>query len=254
MTNEVEDRQERERRFHDDLFAAEGSARDETGRFYAVVESSQRHYWDLVEGRSRDADCVEYGCATGTDTIRVAATARAVTGLDVSPVAIDRARARTAHLPNASFEVVGAEGLPFENASFDLAFGNSVLHHLDLEPAIREMARVLRPGGSAVFSEPLGHNELINWYRRRTPEMRTPDEHPLLRSDIKLFARHFDTVEVEFFNLTSLGAVLLAGRLFFSATLRVLDRLDHVIMTVAPPLRYYAWVCVTTLGGPRQRS
>lgn len=40
------------------------------------------------------------------------------------------------------------------------------------------------------FSEPLGHNPIINWYRNRTPEMRTEDEHPLLIKDIE-FAKIF---------------------------------------------------------------
>jgi hypothetical protein len=48
----------------------------------------------------------------------------------------------------------------------------------DLSLACSEIARVLRPGGPAIFVEPLGHNPLINAYRKRTPALRTVDEHP----------------------------------------------------------------------------
>ena len=81
--------------------------------------------------------------------------------------------------------------------SFDLVCGSGILHHLDLPAAMRELARVLRPSGRAVFMEPLGHNPAINAFRNRTPELRTPDEHPLLGKDLKLCRRYFGSVEVK---------------------------------------------------------
>ena len=47
-----------------------------------------------------------------------------------------------------------AEHLPYADASFDAVYGSSVLHHLDLDRALAEVLRVLRPGGRCVFTEP----------------------------------------------------------------------------------------------------
>jgi hypothetical protein len=43
--------------------------------------------------------------------------------------------------------------------------------------------------------EPLGHNPLLNWYRARAPDLRTPDEHPLLARDLALAESCFDEVD-----------------------------------------------------------
>lgn len=241
-------RQDREREFHDRLFAEIGDARDETGRFYEIVAGSQSHYWDAVMARATASDCVEYGCSYGASTIRVAETAASAVGFDISGVVIDKAReAAAAAGSTARFEVGEAETLPFADATFDLAFGTSVLHHLELEPALAEMSRILRPSGSAVFLEPLGHNRLINWYRDRTPGMRTPDEHPLMKSDFALVRRYFTNVEVSFFHLAALGAVVRSGKRGFRPLLGALDQLDRLLLAPASPLRYQAWICVMEL-------
>lgn len=248
-------RQDREREFHDLLFSKDGEAgaRSEAGRFYGVVEASQKAYADAVTARARGSDCLEYGCSFGQQTIRVSEVARSAAGFDISPVVIQKAREAAEEAgASARFDVAEAESLPYSDSSLDLAFGNSVLHHLELRPAMKEMARVLRPSGSGVFSEPLGHNPLINWYRNRTPSMRTPDEHPLVRSDFELFREYFDGVTAKFFHLAALGAVILSGRKGFQPVLRTLDVMDRYLLRAFPPLRYHAWVCVIVLEGPRK--
>jgi len=59
--------------------------------------------------------------------------------------------------------VADAEELPFAEGSFDLVVGHAVLHHLpDVERALREVLRVLRPGGRFVFAgEPTRHGDVI---------------------------------------------------------------------------------------------
>lgn len=249
-----ERRQDREREFHDALFAESGEdARSEAGRFYAVVQRSQDAYEAEVADRGHAGDCLEYGCSYGGDSIRLAATARSVVGMDISGVVIDKARAAAAEAGStARFEVAEAEALPFANSSFDLAFGSSVLHHLELRPAVAEMVRVLRPSGSGVFYEPLGHNPLINWYRNRTPEMRTPDEHPLVRTDFDLFRQYFESVDVRFFHLATLASVPLAGRSGFQPILSALDRVDDLLFKLVPAMRYQAWVSLVILNRPKK--
>jgi len=91
-----------------------------------------------------------------------------------------------------------------------------------------------------VFLEPLGYNFFINIYRRLTPQMRTPDEHPLKDEDFKLIRESFPANEFQFFNFLSLFCVPFP-RLQDSAA-----RLDRLLLQ--SPLTYrLAWNVVMTL-------
>src|SRR5207249_569096 len=85
------------------------------------------------------------------------------------------------------FEVMDAEALRCADHSFDVIVVYGALHHLDLEKALHELARVLKPGGTVICTEALRHNPLIHWYRRLTPKLRTrwETDHILGRSNFK---------------------------------------------------------------------
>src|SRR6185295_11384877 len=135
-------RQERERDFHNEIFAADTRAR--AAKFYAVHRSSQAAFDRLVHDRAAGKDVLEYGCGRGSATFDLAAAGARVTGIDISDVAIDLATRRGAELGIAEhlrFCVMDAEQLGFEDGAFDLVCGSSILHHLDLERAYAEIAR-----------------------------------------------------------------------------------------------------------------
>src|SRR5688572_10844730 len=93
---------------------------------------------------------LEIGCGPGFVLAEAGATGRLV-GVDVSPKMLDAARGRA---PNAQGVRAAVEHLPFVDGVFDLAYCRSVLHHvLDPAPMIREMARVVRPGGRVVVND-----------------------------------------------------------------------------------------------------
>jgi SAM-dependent methyltransferase len=95
---------------------------------------------------------LDVGCGPGSITLGLVAavTPGEVVGVDLQPAQVERARegARSRALANARFEVASAYELPFPDASFDAALAHVVLMHLR-EPvrALREVRRVLRPGG-----------------------------------------------------------------------------------------------------------
>ncbi len=94
--------------------------------------------------------CLDVGCGPGILTAAVADRALVATGADLSAAMIARAEALAQErgLANARFVRTPAEVLPFEDGEFDLAFAASVIFLLP-EPllGLREMARVVRPGG-----------------------------------------------------------------------------------------------------------
>ena len=205
----TEARYERERQFHDERYGHD-AARQRAEKFYESGDAAGERYLARLDEIPAGTRVLEYGCGTGSAAFDLAPGGVDVMGIDISPVAIEAARATAAAKgvdPHATFEVMNAESLDLPDASFDVVCGSGVLHHLDLAASLPEVARVLHDDGTALFIEPLGHNPLINVYRRRTPEMRTPDEHPLRDDDLALAGRWFHRVDVDHFNLFTLAAV-----------------------------------------------
>jgi ubiquinone/menaquinone biosynthesis C-methylase UbiE len=195
-------------------------------------------------------DVLEYGCGRGSAAFDLAASGAQVIGIDISDVAIDLATRRGAELglgDRLRFRVMDAEQLEFEDASFDLVCGIAILHHLQIDRAYAEIARVLRPGGHGVFLEALGHNPLINLYRRRTPDLRTVDEHPLRVGDLELARRYFSDASFSYFNLMSLAALPLRRQGAFPAVAHALERVDQALFSHVAYLRRHAWMAVLRL-------
>lgn len=248
MTKSDEEIAENEREFHNRAFASE--LRSPTARFYAITEGSQAAFSDLVAARGAGKRVLEYGCGHYGYAYRLARLGATVTAIDISDVAIDRGRATAASYglsDRITFMRMNAEAMDFPDDSFDVVAGAGILHHLDLRRALGEIARVLRPQGCALFMEPLGHNPLINAYRRRTPDLRTSDEHPLLMRDFELCRDYFGSVDVRYFHIAALLGVALHGTPAFAPAMRVLHAVDRALLRVIPPLRRHAWVSFLVL-------
>lgn len=97
---------------------------------------------------------LELGCGTGLFLSHAAGSGATIHAVDLSLDLLDRARDKTRGLRNVTLSRGNAESLPFRDASFDVAYGSSILHHLDLDAALTELHRVLKPGGRLVFAEP----------------------------------------------------------------------------------------------------
>jgi len=247
-------RKAREAEFHDTAFSQHTRERLWSS-WYRVARAPYAFYSRTLERRCAGARVLEYGCGPGSHASTLArAGARDVVGIDISPVAIKQARERAREEgteSTTSFEVMDAEALDLPSRHFDLICGTSILHHLELDSGLAELRRVLTAQGSAIFLEPLGHNLAINLYRRRTPELRTPDEHPLLLDDLEAAGSHFERVGTRFFTLATLLGVAARRTPAFDAVLDVLEAVDRGLFCLAPPLRRYAWQVVIELSRPR---
>ena len=104
-----------------------------------------------------DAEILDGGCGSGTNSIWLGKQGYAVTGVDFSDFALGKARehARSAGLDDRiDFRLGDLTRLEFEDARFDAVFCIGVLMHSpDLEKALAELARVVRPGGALVIAE-----------------------------------------------------------------------------------------------------
>jgi ubiquinone/menaquinone biosynthesis C-methylase UbiE len=111
--------------------------------YYGVVNDLE---FEVVADAVTGRDALEIGCGTGLILERTAARARRATGVDLS-AGMARFTTRQKGLTVAQ---ASATDLPFADDSFDVVYSFKVLPHVpDLAAAVREVRRVLRPGGRA---------------------------------------------------------------------------------------------------------
>jgi ubiquinone/menaquinone biosynthesis C-methylase UbiE len=112
----------------------------------------------------RDARLLEVGCGMGTDLLQFARGGARCVGIDLTPRSIEITRHRfELYGTDSDFMISDGERLPFRDESFDVVYSNGVLHHTpDTGGAIREVRRVLRPGGVAKVM--LYHRHSLNYW------------------------------------------------------------------------------------------
>ena len=175
---------------------------------------------------------LEVGCGSGLFTEYFAATGAEIVAVDISEDLLEHARARHLDRRRVSFVAGRVEDLDGAG-SFDAVVGSSVLHHLEIDEALRRLAQLLKPRGRLSVAEPNMLNPQIV-LERRVPYLRrrlnvSPDETAFVRwSFSRTLARHgFTNIHIEPFDwlhpLTPpplIPAVLTFGR--------VLERLPGV--------------------------
>ena len=111
------------------------------------------------------------------------------------------------------FILMDAHDLQFEDGTFDFVFGDAILHHLNMAPALDEIFRVLKPNGKILFVEPLDINPVGKLVRSLTKKARTSDEQPLRLCDIAEIKKRFET---QFFyeEFLSVPCGVLSGMIF----------------------------------------
>jgi SAM-dependent methyltransferase len=160
-------------------------------RFYELVEAHRyEKEWHIPTAagfaEANNLKVLEIGCGLGTDGAQFAKAGADYTGVDLTDAAIELAQKRFElfQLPG-TFRVADAERLDFPDDSFDLVYSHGVLHHTpDTAGAIREVHRVLKPGGRAVVM--LYHRNSYN-YRVNISMLRRAGVHCLRwKSGVKL--------------------------------------------------------------------
>jgi ubiquinone/menaquinone biosynthesis C-methylase UbiE len=247
-----EERLVREREFHDELAARYDALRMPPEPLGSLESAVVAMAGDLAAKRVLDV-----GCGTGDLTLALLRAGACVTAIDVSPGMLDLTRRRAELFcpgcPLPRLEAAAAEEMPFANGAFDLVVGRFILHHVDLTRAPAEIARVLAPGGIAVFAENSSRNPLLMFARERLagrfgiPRYGTSDERPLGDEDLRRLRAAFRTVRLSYpvfdFFVIFDRQVLRFRRPLVSRALRALDR---AVWRVLPPLRKYSFRVVVT--------
>ena len=263
-------RRQNESEFHDRWASEINPAEtlvDET--FTSITAIENQHILSQF-GDVRGKRVLDYGCGSAEGGVYLAKQGAKVVGIDVSAGMLAAARNLARHhgVEIETRQVVG-DPIPADNDEFDLIYGNGVLHHVPLDTAMPELARVLKPGGRGCFIEPLPYNPVINVYRRIAKEVRTPDEKPLRFADIERFKGSFSEVSHREFWLTTLSVFLkfylidranpnrerywkkiYTDNAKLQSFFGPLRDLDEKLLGLIPPLRHMCWNTVITVAGP----
>jgi SAM-dependent methyltransferase len=168
------------------------------GRFLAEHGAGEIWNWESPAGKLRwvrrvkmlskhlgpGMSVLELGCGTGYFTRELARSGAEIVAIDVSPQLLEIAIANCSP-PNVRYEIQNAYDLSYPEAVFDSVVGSSVLHHLEIRAAVREIHRVLKPGGRISFTEPnmlnpqIAIQKNVPWIKRKLGD--SPDETAFFR-------------------------------------------------------------------------
>lgn len=131
------------------------------GPLRILMQTREVRYFRTLLGRRSLANILEIGCGQGTGVTLIIRHfhPRHVEAIDIDPAMIRRAERRfrgrrAMQDTSVRFRIADAQELPFAASSMDAVFNFGIIHHLeDWESGIREIARVLKPGGLFFFEE-----------------------------------------------------------------------------------------------------
>lgn len=211
------------------------------------------HYMVQRIGCVQGKRLLDYGCGSGWLGVYLAKQGAQVEGFDISGKLIEVAtqRAKMNGVENlCNFRKMSAENLEYPDESFDLVVGISILHHIELPPAVFHLKRVMREGALAIFIEPLGENPVLNWIREKVFNVHyglkkdKTVERPLTYDDIHALGGNFSDYNWSEFQLFSMVRRFIGDHLAESAGLQ---KLDDWLIAKFPGLRRFCRLVVIEL-------
>lgn len=230
------------------------------GRFEINEEMFRRYrapsqLWDwrqmaaLMLGDVAGKDLLDFGCGMGEESIYFAKLGARVTGIDISEVGVATLRRRAAaNRVDLTALEMRVDPTDFADGSFDRVHGLGILHHVGIEAGLREVERLLRPGGVGVFLEPMGDSATVEaaktWLMRHGRFLAdfdrvTDHEHNLTWDEVEAAVRRFPRATLMPYHL-----VTRLKRFFPYGALDLIHRIDMGMLAVAPRLRHYAGAVV----------
>ncbi|WAS06363.1 class I SAM-dependent methyltransferase [Gloeomargaritales cyanobacterium VI4D9] len=175
----------REREFHDTWAKAIDADGIHVPDYFEACTAPENRFILRHLGDLHGKYILDLGCGAGENSVYFALRGAQCVAGDYSPEMVHVAQELAAKygVP-VTGKVINAMAIDIPDDTFDMVYAANLLHHIpDPLVAVREMQRVVKPGGYVCFWDPLIHNPVINIYRRMATQVRTTDETPL---DIKI--------------------------------------------------------------------
>jgi 2-polyprenyl-3-methyl-5-hydroxy-6-metoxy-1,4-benzoquinol methylase len=245
-TTEIE-RLAEEEHYHDDKYT------DKIGDpAHYALNPTYSIYLKMIAGLGniKGKKILECGCGTGWITAELAALGAQVYAFDISSESVKATQTflKKNNLgANCVVEKKSFENMDYQEGTFDCVVGFAILHHVDLEKAIPQIYRVLKPSGTAIFAEPLASNPFLNLYRKLTPQYRTPDERPLQLKKFAFSIQDFRNFSHEEFYLMAQIPLFLSNFKFFKVSRRLLNqfvKFDDFLFKKFEFIKQWAWYSI----------
>jgi ubiquinone/menaquinone biosynthesis C-methylase UbiE len=226
-------------------------------KWYSTTQKSLEYRENWLRSKVPGKVFIDYACGNGDMAVHAAKMGAALSiGIDISDVSVANATAlaeKEGLSDRCMFFTGDCENTGLPENSIDVILCSYMLHHLDLNHAYPEMARILKPGGAVFAAEALDYNPVIRMYRKLTPEMRTEweKEHILSLKDVRLAKKWFNVGAIRYWHLASIPAAFVR-RIppLFSIALPVLNAVDSILMRI-PGVQLMAWQFSFELVKPR---
>ena len=248
-------RKTREKEFHDDYVKKENNVRQQQEIFYSkdIQKMEHNHVFEFF-GDMHGKKLLFFGSGGHSSLLKEFIRRGAfVVAIDISPETIKQLNAKIEEdgLQNScSAHVMDCEELTFDPSHFDIVFGRSIIHHLDIPICIQQINRVAKPNCKIAFIEPMDTNPIIRLYRTLTPDDRTPDEHPLIAKDLALFKQTYKKVDFKFLYFLTLFSNLIrkftSNNTVFLRAFRTMTSLDNFFLKILPVYRHLCWDVIIT--------
>ena len=237
----LNDVQQRQQEFYDDQIEEPELSKVNFEHYSDAKFTCGNPYWhqhNLVKQSFRDPSqqLLDFGCGQGLHSMLYANIGYKVHGFDISRKRLENA-ARLAKkygfADRTNFTLQSAEDLNYPSDFFDVVVGTNILHHVQLDPALGEIRRVLKPGGKAYFKEPLEtpirdmlrYSWPITWIlppgvknvRTKSLYLTTPDEREISRQDVATIRTYFPTSRIDRFRVLALFSSFAKDRRFLEA-------------------------------------
>jgi 2-polyprenyl-3-methyl-5-hydroxy-6-metoxy-1,4-benzoquinol methylase len=244
----LDERQRIEKNYHN------GKYKEGVIQSYARGESRAFRFFQNLVGDVRELRILDFGCGTGWMSIALAKIGAEVYGIDISQELIKKAlqlAAREKLSDKIYFIEMPGENLTFQEKFFDIVLGSSILHHTDIQMALKCISGVLKPNGRALFLEPMNQNIFLKVWRKLTPWRRSPSERALSVADLKLIQDIFPEAKFHFFTFFSIFSegllILLPTNKLLLFINELLEHFDKMLLKAFPSLGKYSAVVVMDL-------
>ncbi len=248
----LSDRQKREKEYYDQF--AELKPPDVQIDFSPVTGETERpwnSYWNLYQ-RVREAKplrasrLLDFGCGAGDNSIRLSHLGYEVFGFDISQnnikIADELAKIHQIE-KKVHFSVQVAEHMDYEDNYFDVVVGIDILHHVELKSSMKEILRVMKPGGIAIFREPIEsplfdpirNLDIVKKFVPNTSSFErhiTDDEKKLSKNDLLLIQSMTSNFEITYFNIFSRLNRFMKGP--FIKIVRFIEKVDYYFAGAVP--------------------
>jgi len=222
------------------------------GGFNSFLLESYIFLKKISKEKIRGKKVLDYGCGSGLNLEWLSFGAKKVVGIDLSEKSLKIAKKIVLEkkLDNVELISMDCEKLEFPENSFDVIFDGGTFSSLDINKALPELKRILKPGGFIIGIETFGHNPFTNLKRKINKIRKTRTEwaegHIIKNKDLGKIKEHFGDIKVYYFHLISWIAfpfLRFPGGIYI---LRSLEKLDSFLIFIFPFLKKYSFKIVFT--------